>query len=87
MIAIIDTIFEPLLSWLLMIRTHISSLSVPVSRPLNISQYLGPLALFGPYWLTFITTAFTFGFIFLTAYVVMSMQGVLGKFKDTIKWW
>lgn len=87
MIALIDTIFKPVLAWLAMIKSHINSLSVPLSRPLEVSDYLGPLALFGPYWLTFVTTAFVFGFIFVTVYVIMSLSGLLIKFKDTIKWW
>lgn len=87
MIALIDTIFNPVIAWLFSIRSYISELSVPLSRPLNITQYLGPFALLGPYWITFISTACVFAFIYIVAFIVMMLQGTYLKFKDSIKWW
>lgn len=87
MIALIDTIFGPVIGWLISIRSSINDLSVPMSRPINISNYLGPFALLGPYWITFISTACVFAFIYIVAFIVMSSQGLFIKFKDSIKWW
>ncbi len=87
MIALIDTIFAPLLGWLLNIRTMISELSVPLSRPINVSDYFGPFALLGPYWITFITTGAFLGFVYIVTFLIVSSNGMVIKFKDTIKWW
>ena len=87
MIALIDTIFGPVLDWLIQIRSYLMQARVPLSRPLNISQYLGPFALLGPYWITFITTACVLGFVYIVMFIVMASQGTFIKFKDSIKWW
>lgn len=87
MIALIDTIFGPVLNWLIQIKMYLLQSSVPLARPLNISQYLGPFALLGPYWLTFITTACFMAFVYVVMFIVMASQGTFIKFKDSIKWW
>lgn len=85
--ALIDSIFYPLLKWLSNIDSYIDKLSVPMARPLDISVYLGPFALLGPYWITFISTACLFGFIYIVVFIIMSSTGLSIKFKDLIKWW
>lgn len=87
MIALIDSIFAPLLGWLMNIRGFITELSVPVARPINISNYLGPFVLLGPYWMTFISTAALLGFVYVVTFIIVSTNGMAIKFKDTIKWW
>lgn len=87
MIALIDTVFAPLLGWLMNISSFIRELSVPVSRPLNISNYFGPFVLLGPYWMTFITTAAFLGFVYVVTFIVVSTNGMAIKFKNTVKWW
>lgn len=85
--ALIDTIFAPLLGWLNNLQEYILMLSVPVSRPFEVSNYLGPFVLLGPVWMTFITTALFLGFVYVVLYIVMSVTGLSIKFKDLIKWW
>lgn len=87
MIALIDTIFNPVIAWLMSIRENISQLSVPASRPVPISNYLGPFALLGPYWITFIGTVCVLAFIYAVSFLVVASQGLFIKFKDTVKWW
>jgi hypothetical protein len=70
-----------------MVYTNINSLSVPVSRPIDLSNYFGWFGLLGPYWQLFITTAGALGFIYLICYLIMSQVGLFSKFKDLIKWW
>lgn len=85
--ALIDTIFAPVLTWLHSIQTYISRLSVPVSRPLDISDYIGPFALLGTGWISFISTVCALAFIYIVCFVIVAYQGMFIKFKDTIKWW
>lgn len=87
MIALIDTIFNPVLAWLSSISMYIHSLSVPVARPLNISQYLGPFVYLGPYWITFITTGIFLAFVYIVCFLIVSYQGMFIRFKDSVKWW
>ncbi|ETE96043.1 hypothetical protein C623_0220895, partial [Bacillus thuringiensis serovar aizawai str. Hu4-2] len=55
--ALIDTIFNPVLGWLAQMAKYLNDLSVPASRPLRISDYLGVFDyLYG--WTTVITTLF-----------------------------
>jgi hypothetical protein len=85
--ALIDTVFNPVLNWLNKISSYILHLSVPVARPLDISQYLGPFALLGPYWISFITTVCALAFIYMVCFIIVASQGTFIKWKDTIKWW
>ncbi|PAE14711.1 hypothetical protein CHH91_17830, partial [Virgibacillus sp. 7505] len=62
---LIDTIFDPVIGWLTMIRQTISSMQVPASRGLDVGQYLGPLTSLGPGWTTFITTGIFLGMVYL----------------------
>lgn len=87
MIALIDTIFGPVINWLIRIKEMIRELSVPLARPINISDYLGPFAHLGPYWILFISTGAALGFIYLVAFMITASQGLFIKFKDTVKWW
>lgn len=84
---LIDTIFGPVLAWLTNIQNYISELKVPLARPLDISQYLGPFAMLGPYWVTFISTACVLAFIYVVTFIIVLNQGVFIKFKETVKWW
>lgn len=84
---LIDTIFGPVLIWLNNISSSISSLSVPVSRPINFGRYFGHLSFLGPHWITFITTVCTLAFIYFVIYLIKTQSGLFIKFKDMIKWW
>lgn len=85
--SLIDTVFKPLLTWLNLVYTNISELKVPVSRPLDISLYLGPFAYLGPYWIAFIGTVCLLAFIYVVTFIIIAQQGIIIKFKDTVKWW
>lgn len=87
MIGLIDTIFHPVLNWLNEILFSIMTLEVPLSHPLDIAKYLGPFALLGNYWISFIVTVGTLAFIYVISYIVVSQHGLFMKFKNTIKWW
>jgi hypothetical protein len=84
---LVDLIFSPVLSWLTSIYGHIRSLSIPVSRPLDLGRYLGHLSFMGPQWRLLITTVCTLAFIYLIIYLVRTQAGLFLKFKDFIKWW
>lgn len=84
---LIDTIFAPVLNWLQNMIITIDSLSVPYSRPLNISNYFGYFSMFGNGWLFFIKTTTTLAFIYGVSYLVVTQVGLFIKFKDMIKWW
>jgi hypothetical protein len=85
--SVIDTIFNPVIAWLTSIYQAIHELSVPLARPINISQYLGPFAYLGPYWITFITTVCVFAFIYVVCFLIVAQKGMIIKFKDMVKWW
>jgi len=87
MIALIDTIFAPVIAWLVSIQNAIKQLSVPVSHPFNLGQYLGPFQYLGPYWITFITTACFLACVYMIAFIVVSYRGMYISFKDSVKWW
>jgi hypothetical protein len=85
--AIIDTIFSPLLNWLIGINQSIQDMSVPLARPINVSDYFGVFAHFGAGWTSFVTTICTLAFIYGMCFIVVTQIGLLIKFKDVIKWW
>lgn len=87
MIALIDTIFHPLLMMITNASTYLNQASVPLSRPLNISNYLGPFVLLGPYWMLFITNSALLAFIYVVLFIVQANNGLVIKFKGVIKWW
>lgn len=83
----IDTIFSPVLGWLLSIKNMLTSLSVPLSRPVPVQQFLGPFGLFGPYWSTFVGTICALAFIYVVVYLIKNASGLYLQFKQAIKWW
>lgn len=85
--SLIDTVFNPLIAWLTSISSSISKLSVPLARPIDISQYLGPFAYLGPYWITFISTACVLAFVYIVCFLIVAQRGMIIHFKDMIKWW
>lgn len=84
--ALIDTVFNPILGWLSSIADLLSDMSVPASRGLDLSNYIGFLAYFGK-WSTVFTTLILFLFIYSVTYVLVAQLGLLQRFKDLIKWW
>lgn len=84
---LIDTIFSPLLNWLTDLYNRISGLSVPLARPLNLSNYFGYFKFLGPTWTTCITTTISLTVIYLIAYVIVANMGLITKFKNMVKWW
>lgn len=87
MIALVDSIFSPVLAWLGSIYSSISNLSVPVSRPLDLSKYFGVFGYFGSAWIDFIKTVCALAFIYGVCYLVVTQIDLFRKFKDVIKWW
>jgi len=85
--GVIDSIFHPVYAWLQSIINLIKSLSVPVSRPFDPSNYLAPLKLLGPHWFAFVTTVCMLSFIYVVAFLIVSYRGMYINFKDSIKWW
>lgn len=84
---LVDTVFGPSIGWLTAIYDKLSSLSIPLSRPLDLSNYFGYFKIMGPTWTSCITTTIALSVIYLIAYVIVSNIGLLIKFKDTVKWW
>lgn len=84
---LIDTIFKPVLKWLKMVFDTLMELSVPLARPLDISQYLGVFGYLGPAWISFITTACALAFIYIVCFLFVAQRGLVIRFKDMIKWW
>lgn len=82
-----DTIFNPFVNWLTSISDKISSLSVPVARQLNLSNYLGYFSILGPTWTTVITTILALAFIYWVTYIIVANMGLLQKFINLIKFW
>jgi hypothetical protein len=85
--SLIDTILNPVLSWLTGIYNSLTELQVPLSHPLDISKYLGAFALLGPGWISFIVNACLMAFIYVVCFIIVAQHGLYLKFKDTIKWW
>lgn len=84
--GLIDSIFLPFIGWLNDIYNWILQLSVPVSRGLNIGDYLGPLSYFGM-WSTVITTLIFMLFVYVLLFIIFNNIDTLIRFKDMIKWW
>jgi hypothetical protein len=84
---LVDSIFTPLLLWLTDLYNRIHELSIPLARPLNLSNYFGYFNFLGPTWTSCITTVIGLSVIYFIAYVIMANIGLLIKFKNMVKWW
>lgn len=84
---LIDTIVYPLLNWLNNIYNSLSELSVPLSRPVDIAQYLGVFAYLGSGWISFVVNVCLLAFIYVVALLLVAQHGLFIKFKNTVKWW
>lgn len=84
---LIDSVFAPVIGWLQMIIDNLRGVSVPLSRPFDLSNYVGYVSIFGPYWEMFVKQALLLLVVYLITYVVINNMGLIIKFKDMIKWW
>lgn len=87
MIALIDTIFGPVLDWLLTIQQYLLSAVVPSSYTLSFGNIFSPLAMISPAWAALITNTVVMVVAYAIIYVVVNGAGLLSTFKDLIKWW
>ena len=87
MINLIDNIFRPFLMWLNQLTSYLTNLSVPLSRPLDLSKYFSIFAFLGPAWTTVITTAISLIVIYLILMVIVNNLDLLIKFWHMIKFW
>lgn len=87
MIALIDTIFNPVIGWLDSIRSILLKASVPSQYRLPIGNYLRHFALLGPGWMAFIGSLVVLSAIYGYVYVASSGIGLFERFKNIIKWW
>lgn len=84
---LIDSIFSPLLLWLTDIYSRIHELSVPLARPINLSNYFGIFNFLGPTWTSCITTIIALAVIYFIVYIIVANIGLIIKFKNMVKWW
>lgn len=87
MINLIDNIFGPILGWLNQAYSYLVHLSVPLSRPLNLSNYFSVFAFLGPAWTTVITTSITLTVLYLVVMVIVRNIDAIIKFIQLIKFW
>lgn len=85
--SLIDSVFTPFLSWLESIYTYLFQLSVPLARPLDLSNYFGYFKFLGVHWMNLINTICALGFIYLITYIIIANIGLIIKFKNLVKWW
>lgn len=86
MIAVIDTVFSPVLNWLNALRDYLLQASVPVSRPIEFANVFSPFAMLGS-WSVVVSNIFVMVFVYCIVYVVSNGIGVLESFRNVIKWW
>lgn len=84
---LIDTIFNPILDFIDNISSSLSELSIPLSRPIPIENYLAVFNYLGPYWTAFLISIITMAFIYLVIYIIISQKDLLIDFKNLLKWW
>lgn len=84
---LIDSFISPLLVWLQSIYDRLHDLSVPLSRPLNLSNYLGYFNILGGTWTSCISTMLALSVIYFILWVIVSNIGLISRFKTLIKWW
>lgn len=87
MINFVNTIFDPVLDFLNLIITKLSSIGTIAAKGIRLSDYFGFFSILGPAW-TGVITSFLAAFLFIfILYMVQKYSRVLLWFKDLIKWW
>lgn len=87
MIAIIDTLFQPIINWLSQILGYLVSASTPKAYVLNFGNLFRPLNMISPAWSLFLSNVFVMVATYLIIHIVMSGSGLYQKFKNAVKWW
>lgn len=87
MIALIDTIFAPVLNWLNQIFNYLTTVNIPTFHALNLGNIFRPLNMISPAWSFLISNVFIMAVAYLIIHVVMSGTGLYSKFKNAVKWW
>lgn len=85
--AVIDTLFNPILSWLQSIREYLTNASVPFSQSLDLGNIFAPYSILGPQWQLLITTIFALAFIYFIILIVSNGIGLIERLRGSVKWW
>lgn len=87
MIALINTIFNPVLSWLTKLLSYLKLASTPKAYVLNFGNLFRPLNMISPAWSLFLSNVFVMVGVYLIIHIVMSGSGLYQKFKNSVQWW
>lgn len=87
MIAIIDTIFAPVLNWLTQILNMLQSANIPPSYNLALGNIFAPFNMISFSWSMLITNIFVMIVTYTIIYIVVSASSLFANFKKIIKWW
>lgn len=87
MIALIDTVLSPLISWLNQILTTLQQAHIPQGFTIQLSNIFSPLAMISPAWSMLISNIVIMAIIYTIIYVSISASGLLIQFKNMVKWW
>lgn len=87
MIALIDTIFSPVMNWLSQIISYLHSATIPKSYSLELGSLFAPLNMISPSWTLLITNIFIMFVTYSIVYISVNGTGLYLQFKEAIKWW
>ena len=87
MIALIDTVFSPVLNWLTQIYNYLINVNIPTFHALNLGNIFRPLNMISPAWSFLISNVFVMAVAYLIIHLVIGGSDLYLRFKNSIKWW
>ena len=87
MIALIDTILNPVLNWILSLKMYLEQASVTASYSLEFGHILAPITALSPAWSMFVSNCMVMISIYIILFIIHNGKDGFISFIQAIKLW
>lgn len=87
MINLIDSIFQPVLSFFDNMQSKLDSIGTVTARGIDLDNYFGVLNILGPSWSGVISSLLAAVTFLCVLYIIKTNSRIYLWFKNLIKWW
>lgn len=87
MVAFIDTMFNPLMSWFQNLLDILTNASMPSGAVINLGGLFNTLTFLSPAWALLVTNVVILSAVYLITFITMNGIGAASEFKNLVQWW
>lgn len=87
MIALIDTIFNPVINWLSLLKNYLLQARITDSFGLSFSNVFAPITALSPSWAMVVSNVMVMIFIYGVLFIIHNGKDAFVSFVQAIKFW